>query len=71
MRYAISAISQRGGRLKANDVCTFVRGCRAGEAIRYPVIRLTKEANRFRSFHTILQGLTQETSSNLPISAED
>lgn len=30
MRYAISAISQRGGRTKAKDVCVFVRACRAG-----------------------------------------
>ncbi|KAI0702457.1 Translin [Cytidiella melzeri] len=29
MRYAISAISQRGGRTKASEVCTFVRNCRA------------------------------------------
>jgi len=29
MRYAISAIARRGGRSKANEVCTFVRGCRA------------------------------------------
>ncbi|KAL6304180.1 Translin [Sparassis latifolia] len=29
MRYAISAISRRGGRSKASEVCTFVRGCRA------------------------------------------
>lgn len=31
MRYAISAISRRGGRTKAQDVCTFVRSCRAGQ----------------------------------------
>ncbi|EKM60850.1 uncharacterized protein PHACADRAFT_84062 [Phanerochaete carnosa HHB-10118-sp] len=30
MRYAISAISRRGGRTKAQDVCIFVRNCRAG-----------------------------------------
>ncbi|KAH9937453.1 Translin [Fomitopsis serialis] len=29
MRYAISSISRRGGRFKANEVCKFVRGCRA------------------------------------------
>ncbi|KAI0094568.1 Translin [Irpex rosettiformis] len=29
MRYAISAISQRGGRTIAREVCTFVRSCRA------------------------------------------
>ncbi|KAH9835787.1 Translin [Rhodofomes roseus] len=29
MRYAISSISRRGGRSKANEVCIFVRGCRA------------------------------------------
>jgi len=29
MRYAISAISRRGGRTKAQDVCVFVRSCRA------------------------------------------
>ncbi|KAF7320012.1 Translin-associated protein X [Mycena kentingensis (nom. inval.)] len=30
MRFAISNISRRGGRTKANDVCTFVRNCKAG-----------------------------------------
>jgi len=29
MRYAISAISQRGGRSKAIEVCTFVRNCKS------------------------------------------
>ncbi|KAI0932577.1 hypothetical protein AcV7_000360 [Taiwanofungus camphoratus] len=29
MRYAISSISRRGGRSKANEVCVFVRGCKA------------------------------------------
>ncbi|EMD41657.1 hypothetical protein CERSUDRAFT_102067 [Gelatoporia subvermispora B] len=31
MRFAISSISRRGGRLKASQVCTFVRACRAGQ----------------------------------------
>lgn len=37
MRYAISAISRRGGRSTANEVCSFVRSIKAGEAtcIRY------------------------------------
>lgn len=35
MRYAISAISQRGGRSKANEVCVFVRNCKAGEYVRF------------------------------------
>jgi len=29
MRFAISAISRRGGRTKANEICTFVRRCKA------------------------------------------
>ncbi|CAK5280092.1 unnamed protein product [Mycena citricolor] len=29
MRFAISNLSRRGGRAKANDVCAFVRGCKA------------------------------------------
>ncbi|KAH9947694.1 Translin [Amylocystis lapponica] len=29
MRYAISSISRKGGRSKANEVCVFVRGCKA------------------------------------------
>ncbi|THH32327.1 hypothetical protein EUX98_g1863 [Antrodiella citrinella] len=29
MRYAISAISQQGGRTKANEVCAFVRDCKS------------------------------------------
>lgn len=35
MRYAISAISRRGGRTKANEVCTFVRDFRASELTGY------------------------------------
>lgn len=31
MRYAISSISQRGGRTKASEICVFVRSCRAGK----------------------------------------
>ncbi len=31
MRFAIAAISRRGGRQKANEVCSFVRNCKAGE----------------------------------------
>lgn len=31
MRYAISSISRRGGRLKANELCRFVRSCKAGQ----------------------------------------
>jgi len=34
MRYAISAISRRGGRGTANDVCAFVRSCK-GEFERF------------------------------------
>ncbi len=30
MRFAIAAISRRGGRQKASDVCSFVRACKAG-----------------------------------------
>ncbi|KAI1797631.1 Translin [Ganoderma leucocontextum] len=29
MRFAIAAISRRGGRQKANEVCSFVRNCKA------------------------------------------
>ena len=31
MRFAISGIAHRGGRRKAQNVCAFVRGCKAGE----------------------------------------
>lgn len=30
MRFAISSIPHRGGRAKANEVCAFVRNCKAG-----------------------------------------
>ncbi|KAI0076266.1 Translin [Panus rudis PR-1116 ss-1] len=46
MRYAISSISRRGGRLKANEVCTFVRGCRADFEAYTPYFRdLRKKQN--------------------------
>lgn len=32
MRFAISGISQRGGRKKATDICAFVRDCKAGQS---------------------------------------
>lgn len=34
MRFAIAAISSRGGRQKASEVCGFVRSCKAGESFR-------------------------------------
>ncbi|KAG6837042.1 hypothetical protein H0H93_015905 [Arthromyces matolae] len=39
MRFAISAISQRGGRAKAAEVCTFVRACKADFERMTPYIR--------------------------------
>ncbi|KAI0343955.1 Translin [Trametopsis cervina] len=36
MRYAISSISQRGGRTKASEVCTFVRDCSADFEVLSP-----------------------------------
>ncbi|TCD70677.1 hypothetical protein EIP91_002401 [Steccherinum ochraceum] len=46
MRYAISAISQRGGRIKASNVCTFVRNCKADFEVYTPHIRdLRKKQN--------------------------
>ncbi|KAF8807240.1 Translin [Phlegmacium glaucopus] len=39
MRFAISGISQRGGRKKATDVCAFVRDCKADFEQVTPYIR--------------------------------
>ncbi|EPS99124.1 hypothetical protein FOMPIDRAFT_1125109 [Fomitopsis schrenkii] len=39
MRYAISSISRRGGRSKANEVCRFVRGCKADFEGLTPYVR--------------------------------
>ncbi|KAH8100500.1 Translin family-domain-containing protein [Cristinia sonorae] len=39
MRYAISSISQRGGRMKANEVCTFVRNCKSDFEVFTPHFR--------------------------------
>ena len=35
MRYAIATIPRRGGRQRANDVCAFVRACKAGEWLHF------------------------------------
>ncbi|KAL4243083.1 translin family protein [Abortiporus biennis] len=46
MRYAISAISQRGGRSKASEVCSFVRNCKADFESMTPYFReLRKKQN--------------------------
>ncbi|GJE87756.1 translin-associated factor-X domain-containing protein [Phanerochaete sordida] len=46
MRYAISAISRRGGRTKAQDVCVFVRNCRADFEVWTPYFKdLRKKQN--------------------------
>ncbi|PPQ71609.1 hypothetical protein CVT26_010544 [Gymnopilus dilepis] len=39
MRFAISSIARRGGRKKANQVCAFVRGCKADFERMTPYIR--------------------------------
>ncbi|PSR73170.1 hypothetical protein PHLCEN_2v10982 [Hermanssonia centrifuga] len=39
MRYAISSISRRGGRTKASEVCTFVRGCKGDFEALTPYFR--------------------------------
>ncbi|KAG5652285.1 hypothetical protein H0H81_005545 [Sphagnurus paluster] len=39
MRFAISAISRRGGRAKANEVCAFVRACKADFERMTPYVR--------------------------------
>jgi len=43
MRFAISGISQRGGRKKATDVCAFVRDCKADFERITPYIRDLKK----------------------------
>ncbi|KAF9472469.1 Translin [Pholiota conissans] len=43
MRFAISGIARRGGRKKAQDVCTFVRGCKADFERMTPYIRELKK----------------------------
>ncbi|KIP11444.1 hypothetical protein PHLGIDRAFT_124847 [Phlebiopsis gigantea 11061_1 CR5-6] len=46
MRYAISSIARRGGRNKANDVCAFVRNCRADFEVLTPYFKeLRKKQN--------------------------
>ncbi|CAL1696415.1 unnamed protein product [Somion occarium] len=46
MRYAISSIPRRGGRAKANEVCAFVRNCKADFESFTPYIRdLRKKQN--------------------------
>jgi len=39
MRFAISSISRRGGRLKASEVCAFVRNCKADFERFTPFVR--------------------------------
>nr|GAT49721.1 translin [Mycena chlorophos] len=39
MRFAISNISRRGGRTTANEVCTFVRNCKADFELFTPQVR--------------------------------
>ncbi|GLB36427.1 putative translin [Lyophyllum shimeji] len=39
MRFAISAISRRGGRAKASEVCAFVRACKADFERMTPYVR--------------------------------
>ncbi|KAK7694361.1 hypothetical protein QCA50_001547 [Cerrena zonata] len=46
MRFAISSIPHRGGRAKANEVCAFVRNCKADFEIFVPHVRdLRKKQN--------------------------
>lgn len=75
MRYAISAISRRGGRTIASEVCTFVRNCRAGtpqvDSEIHSLIKFIACSRRFRGSCSILQGSQEKTSSDFPISAEN
>lgn len=49
MRFAISGIARRGGRTKANEVCAFVRNCKAGSCPSF-TLRLFSEDNSWLDF---------------------
>ncbi|KZT74853.1 Translin [Daedalea quercina L-15889] len=49
MRYAISSISRRGGRSEANEVCKFVRGCRADFEALTPYFRELRKKQQVTS----------------------
>ena len=49
MRFAISSIPHRGGRAKANEVCAFVRNCKAGTHILTACICEKPQADFFNT----------------------
>ena len=52
MRFAISGIARRGGRAKANQVCAFVRNCKAGRHSS-PVLFLFSELGYWLDFERL------------------
>ncbi|KAG6902317.1 hypothetical protein C0995_001696 [Termitomyces sp. Mi166 len=61
MRFAISAISRRGGRTKAIEVCAFVRACKAGaHAHQFLRLKLTSGGSDFERVTPYIRDLSKK-----------
>lgn len=73
MRFAISGISRRGGRTKANEICAFVRNCKAGGYTNLDSRSFSEWCflARFRALDSLCTRSFQETSCNCTVPRKD
>lgn len=69
MRYAITAISRKGGRTTANSVCTFLRQCKTDfEALTHHSRDLSKKQRvTVESLHKIEDGGSHRLTKGHPL----
>lgn len=72
MRFAINAISHRGGRAKAGEISDFVRNCKAGDSC----FRINEEgvftsAHRLRRVCTVREAPGEEAACDGAVAAQN